>query len=202
MNIDKIKVSYISAVYQTGAFLVKAQPFQLRSGKQSHLYLNHRQFLTQSIYLSLIAKAFTALIQQKLNEFSLGVVDSIMSPIIAGAISTHTEANIVVVKSKKLAHGMQDDIYGSLDKEIVIVDDMTSTGNTIIEVIKKIRKHGGHVNYCVVCAERDPTGANNLLKEGVKLLSIANFTEIVDSLKDKLTEDELLYISSELNNDA
>ncbi len=197
MKFDDLKKQYIDAVYETGAFLIKDEPFELRSGKRSHIYLNHRQFLTKSEFLLVVAKAFTAKIKTVLTDFQIAVVDSIMSPIIAGAISTYANVDIVVVKSNPLEHGTKQDIYGDISKEIVIIDDMTSTGGTIIESAQKIRAKGGIVNYCIVSAYRDLSAIKKLKEFNIQTLAIASFKEVVDFLQDKLSEKELNCLKSE-----
>jgi orotate phosphoribosyltransferase len=58
MSLDHLKSQYFDGVYKSKAFLIKEQPFILQSGKQSHLYLNHRNFLSQSNYLALVANIY------------------------------------------------------------------------------------------------------------------------------------------------
>lgn len=197
MNIDNYRKAYIEAIYKSKALLIKPQLFTLRSGKASHIYLNHRQFLTQSNYLTLIAEAYTALIQTELSDYTLAVVDSIMSPIIAGAISTITGHDLAVVKTKKLEHGTQEDIYGKMNKPLVIVDDMSSTGGIIIETAQKIRNQGGQVAHCVISACRNNQASSKLQKHGIQMLAIASFGEIISTLKPNLTTQELEIIATE-----
>ena len=120
-----------------------------------------------------------------------------MSPIISGAISANNNVDIVVVKSEKLQHGMKNDIFGSLKNEIVIVDDMTSTGGTIIKAVNKIRAHGGVVRYCCVCAQRDSVANDSLREIGVNLIAIATFSEILVALEQQFSEKELMILKNE-----
>lgn len=54
MDFDTLKSQYIAGIYQTKALLIKEQPFTLQSGKKSHVYLNHRDFLSTHAYLTLV----------------------------------------------------------------------------------------------------------------------------------------------------
>jgi len=197
MDLQELKQLYINGVYKSKALLVREEPFTLQSGRKSHIYLNHRNFLAQSEYLILVAKIYWKLIQEVIQEYKLGVVDSVMSPIIVGALSGLASKNLVVIKSAKLEHGTKEDIYGDCSGEIVIIDDMTSTGGMIIEAAQKIRKSGGSINYAIVSACRDQTAKDNLAKENIKLLSIATFDEIIAGLRSQLTNKEKELITKE-----
>jgi orotate phosphoribosyltransferase len=203
MQLAKLKQQYIEGVYQTKALLICEKPFTLQSGGQSRLYLNHRNFLAQSKYLTLVAKIYLELIDEEvLSEYKLAVVDSVMSPVIVGAMSALSNKDLTIIKHAKLEHGTKEDIYGDCSGEIVIIDDMTSTGGTIVEAAQKIRKTGGKVNYAVVSACRNKSAERNLAKENITLLSIAGFDEILFQLHPQLTEQEKQLVKSEYEMDA
>ncbi len=190
MQLAQLKTDYINGIYQTKALLIKEQAFTLQSGKKSHLYLNHRDFLSQHVYLTLIANIYHLLAAEIENNYVLGVVDSVMSPIIVGAMSTLYQRDYVVVKKAPLTHGTQADIYGAVKNPVLLIDDMTSTGGTLIEAADKIRMAGGSVDYAIISAYRDLTAIENLAKHQIKLLSIASFDEIIAQLHDTLTPAE------------
>jgi orotate phosphoribosyltransferase len=189
-DIKTLKRFYVEGVYETKALLIREQPFTLQSGRQSHIYLNHRNFLAKSDHLTLVANIYLQLIDQVLKDYKLAVVDSVMSPIIVGAMCTLSGKDLTIIKSAKLEHGTKEDIYGECTGEIVIIDDMTSTGGTIAEAAGKIRNAGGVVNYAVVSACRDQSAKQNLAKERITLLSIAGFDEILCALQFQLTAQE------------
>ncbi len=190
MQLQELKKQYVEGIYQTKALLIREEPFILQSGRQSHIYLNHRNFLAKSKYLILISKIYQNLIDSVLRDYKLAVVDSVMSPIIVGSMCTLSNKDLTIIKSAKLEHGTKEDIYGECSGEIVIIDDMTSTGGTILEAARKIRTAGGTVNYAVVSACRDQSAKENLVKENITLLSVAGFDEIISLLAANLTDKE------------
>ncbi len=190
MDLNQLKHAYIEAVYKTEALMIKEEPFDLQSGGKSHIYLNHRIFLSRYNYIELIARIYLELLAPLVKHYRLCAVDSVMSPILVGAMSVLDKKDIVVVKSKKSEHGVKEDIYGRIAGEVVVVDDMSSTGGTLLEAARKIREKGGLVRYAVVSACRDQRAHENLSKENLELLSIASFREIIDYLKPRLTPQE------------
>lgn len=197
MLLQDLKQQYVEGVYEGGALLIREQPFTLQSGRQSHIYLNHRNFLAKSKYLKLIAQIYLNLIEEKIKDYKLAVVDSIMSPIIVGSMCALSAKDLTIVKSAKLEHGTKEDIYGDCQGEIVVIDDMTSTGGTITEAARKIRNAGGIVNYAVVSASRNETAKHNLANENITLLAIATFDEIIAALMFQLSAQEKELIKLE-----
>jgi orotate phosphoribosyltransferase len=198
-SLDELKREYMEAVYKTEAFMIKEEPFDLQSGGKSHLYLNHRIFLSRYNYIELIARIYLQLLAPVVKHYLLCAVDSVMSPILVGAMSVLDKKDIVVVKSKRSEHGVKDDIYGRIAGEVVVVDDMSSTGSTLIEAARKIRDKGGLVRYAVVSACRDQRAHENLSTEKLELLSIASFREIIDYLKPRLTPVEKELVKGEFS---
>lgn len=84
MELEKLKRDYMEAVYKTEALMIKEEPFDLQSGRKSHIYLNHRNFLSHYNYLELIARAYLRLLEPLVRHYRLCAVDSVMSPSLSG----------------------------------------------------------------------------------------------------------------------
>lgn len=190
MNINQLKSQYIEGIYKTKALLIKEDAFTLQSGKRSHIYLNHRNFLSDHVYLSLVANIYHELSKSIDGDYTLGAVDSIMSPIITGAMSVMFKRDYVVIRKTPLTHGTQEFIYGKVTKDILLIDDMTSTGDTLIDAAEKIRAKGGSVRYAIISAYRDDTAIQNLESRHIKAMSIASFADIINQLYPVLTAKE------------
>jgi orotate phosphoribosyltransferase len=190
MTFKQLQTAYIQGIYQSKAFLIKEQPFTLQSGKQSHLYLNHRTFLAHHSHLCLIAHIYHTLSENITEEFVLGAVDSLMSPLIVGAMSALFKKDYIVVKKEALHHGTKEYIYGNPKQHVLLIDDMTSTGDTLIDASEKIRAKGGIVNYAIISAYRERNALDNLLAKGITPLCIASFDEIIQHLTPTLTAKE------------
>ena len=190
MNLEQLKIHYIEGIYRTKSLLIQENCFTLQSGKKSHIYLNHRYFLSNSGYLSLVATLYHELTRNLSSNYVLGAVESIMSPVIVGAMSVLFQKDFVAIQKKPMTHGTQATIYGDIKNEVLLVDDMTSTGDTLIEAALKIRANGGAVNYAVISAYREETALYNLQSHAITPLSIASFAEIITQLFPTLTSRE------------
>lgn len=196
--LDQLKKQYIESIYKEKAFLIKEKPFKLHHGGESHLYLNHREFLSKYKYLDLLTNIYIELIPKDLKDFKLGALDSQMSPVLCGLISAKIKKDIVIVKENKTEHGLEQKIYGDPSGEIVLIDDMTSTGTMPINAAKELRNKGASVNYLIVSACRDLSAVENTAKENIKTLYVAKFEEILKTLWDKLSEAEKNIIQKEI----
>jgi len=88
-------------------------------------------------------------------------------------------------------------MYGIAEGNIVIIDDMTSTGSTIIKAANKLAKLGCQAKHCIVSAYRDEQLLSFLRKHNLQLHAIASFKEIIDYLKPTLSTRELELIQIE-----
>ena len=80
MNIKILKKKYINLIYQQKAFLIKQEYFQLHHAGQSHLYLNHNQFLSQFKNLNLFTDLYLKLIPKNIKKLNpMGVQLGLMS---------------------------------------------------------------------------------------------------------------------------
>lgn len=195
-NLEELKALYVEGIYQTKALLIREKPILLQSGKRSHIYLNHRHFLSNHSYLTLVARIYHRLSQSIDEEFILGAVESITSPVIVGAMSAQAQLDYVIVRRSPLSHGTQESIYGKLTKPVLLIDDMTSTGGTLIEAAENIRAHGGRVRGALISAYRDDTALANLREKDITLQSIVSFTEIMERLLPLLTDQEREIVQS------
>lgn len=194
MNTTELRQRYVEGIYETRSLLIREEPFDLKSGRTSHVYLNHNNFLVQSRYLAVVAELYASRIAALRPLCTLGVVDSIMSPIIAGAISVRHHSDIVVIKSHTMSHGVKDDIFGDPSGEVVLIDDMTSSGGTIREAALKVREYGGKISLAVVSASRDERAKDALRQHGIELVSLFTFDDIFELLEPRLSPRERALI--------
>jgi orotate phosphoribosyltransferase len=198
MSIDRLRKQYIDAIYKEKAFLIKKNYFRLHHGGESHLYLNHREFLSQYKYLDLLARLYIEMIPRGLKNFKLGAIDSQMSPVLCGLIAEKLKKDVVIVKENKTENGLEQKIYGDPKGKIVLIDDMTSTGTMPINAAKALRKKGAEVNYLLVSACRDLSAVKNTAKDGIKTLYVATFEEILRTLGSKLSDSEKNIVQKEI----
>lgn len=158
--------------------VVKFGKFTLSSGKESDYYVNMKMAVTDPKILKVIAKIVS-------NSINPEKIDKIAGPAlgavpIATAISLESEIPMLMIRKAKKGYGTSKIIEGTLEKGdlVVVVEDVTTTGNSLLKAVKAIEENGGDVKRAVVIVDRDEGAIENLEKEGIllePLLSINDF---------------------------
>jgi len=101
----------------------------------------------------------------------------------------------IYVRKETKEHGMTRRIEGFLrpGDRVLLLDDVITTGSSILEAAEAIRAEGGVVEDAVVLLDRQQGGEANLRKAGVKLHSFANMRRIADELLSRGTIEESQY---------
>mgnify|MGYP001054360732 CR=1 FL=1 len=177
-ELSELTRRYARAVYESGALLIREEPFTLRSGRKSHLYINHREFLSSSANIRLMAELYQELLRIHVGECTVAAVDSIMSPVLCGAITILGGENVVSVRPTKLEHGTEEQVYGSVSGRVAMIDDMTSSGGTILAAAKVLRARGHEVSHAIVSVVRDKSLEGVFAAEGLSLAYVATLPQL------------------------
>ena len=128
-------------------FFRPEQPFTWASGIKSPVYCDNRLTLTAPAVRNDVEKGLTILIQE---NFPLAQV--LMGTSTAGiahaAICGHLLGMPMgYVRSGAKDHGRQNQIEGKLEpgQKVVVVEDLISTGGSVIEVVEALREAGAEV---------------------------------------------------------
>ena len=76
-----------------------------------------------------------------------------------------------VVRKEPKKHGQRRLIEGNLpdDARVVLVDDVITTGGSVIRAVRAVEEEGGKVLKVLCLVDRKEGGAENLAAEGVPL---------------------------------
>ena len=128
-------------------FFRPEEPFTWASGIKSPVYCDNRLTLTAPAVRNDVEKGLTILIQE---NFPLAQV--LMGTSTAGiahaAICGHLLGMPMgYVRSGAKDHGRQNQIEGKLEpgQKVVVVEDLISTGGSVIEVVEALREAGAEV---------------------------------------------------------
>lgn len=157
--------------------VVKFGKFILSSGKESDYYVNMKMAITDPRILNLIAKIISnQIIEDKIDKIAgpaLGAVP------IATAVSLESKISMLMVRKEKKGYGTSQLIEGNLKEgdSIIVVEDVTTTGNSLIKAIKALEENGGIIKKAFVIVDRDEGALENLKKEGIQLEPLLSITD-------------------------
>jgi orotate phosphoribosyltransferase len=157
---------------------VKKGDFTLASGKKSGYYVNVKEVYTEPEVLREIAKEMAKLIREKDIDRIAGVALGAVP--ITVALSLELEIPFLVIRKDKKGHGTNVRIEGELRKgdKVIMVEDVVTTGGSVIQGVKEIREKGTCDTVLVVIDREE--GAMGLLKEnGIELISLLTAKELL-----------------------
>ena len=157
--------------------VVETGEFTLASGKKSNYYVNMKRAITNPEILSTISK----IIHEKIENDN---VDKVAGPAlgavpIATAISLESNLPLLMIRKEKKGYGTGKLIEGELleNDNVIVVEDVTTTGNSLMKAIKAIKDNGGNVNRAFVCVDREEGAIENFANENIKLEPLVSVSE-------------------------
>ncbi len=170
------------------------EPFTWASGIKSPVYCDNRLTLTAPGVRGDIENGLAALIRENYPD-----AEALMGTSTAGiahaAITAHLlDLPMGYVRSGAKDHGRQNRIEGKLERgqRVVVVEDLISTGGSVIEVVDALREAGAEVLGVVsIFTYGMQRGLDRLAEAKVKNISLTNFDVIAEVAA------ELGYIKNE-----
>lgn len=160
--------------------VVKYGEFTLSSGKKSDYYVDMKRAITDPKILSKIAEIIT----EKLEDEE---IDKVAGPALGAipivtAVSIKSSTPMLMIRKEKKGYGTSELIEGDLNPEdkVVVMEDVTTTGNSLIKAIKAVSTNGGIVNKAFVVVDREEGAIENLEKIGVVLEALVSVQDFVD----------------------
>ena len=163
-------------------FLRPEQPFLWASGIKSPIYCDNRLTLTAPAVRNDIENGLAELIRRYYPE-----TEVLMGTSTAGIAHAAITAHILglpmgYVRSGNKDHGRQNRIEGKLEagQKTVVVEDLISTGGSVIETVEALREAGANVLGIVsIFTYGMQKGLDRLAAAGAENHSLTNFDAII-----------------------
>ncbi len=163
-------------------FLRPEQPFTWASGIKSPLYCDNRLTLTSVPVRNDVENAIAEVVKSVYPEAEV-LMGTSTAGIAHAAISAHILGlPMGYVRSGAKDHGRQNQIEGRLEKgqKVVVVEDLISTGGSVIEVVDVLREAGAVVLGVVsIFTYGMKKGLERLAAANVKNVSLTDFDSLV-----------------------
>lgn len=157
------------------------EPFTWASGIKSPVYCDNRLTLTAPEVRNRVEEGLKGLIEQHFPDVQV-VMGTSTAGIAHAAITAHLmELPMGYVRSGSKDHGRKNQIEGRLEKgqKVVVVEDLISTGGSVIEVVKVLREAGAEVLGVVsIFTYGMKKGLERLAAENIENFSLSNFDAI------------------------
>lgn len=164
-------------------FFRPEEPFTWASGIKSPVYCDNRLTLTAPEVRTDIENGLAELIKENYPEAEV-LMGTSTAGIAHAAITAHLlNMPMGYVRSGAKDHGRQNQIEGRLEKgqKVVVVEDLISTGGSVIEVVNVLREAGAEVLGVVsIFTYGMQKGLDRLEAADVKNISLTNFDCIAE----------------------
>ena len=160
------------------------EPFTWASGIKSPVYTDNRLTLTAPEVRLDVEQGLAQLIRDNYPEAEV-LMGTSTAGIAHAAITAHLlNMPMGYVRSGAKDHGRQNQIEGRLEpgQKVVVVEDLISTGGSVIEVVEVLREAGAEVLGVVsIFTYGMQKGLERLAAAKVKNISLTNFDVVAET---------------------
>ena len=157
------------------------EPFIWASGIKSPVYCDNRLILTAPAVRTEVEKAIAETVRREYPE-----AEALMGTSTAGIAHAAIAAEMMglpmgYVRSGAKDHGRQNQIEGRLEagQKVVVVEDLISTGGSVLEVVEVLRQAGAEVLGIVsIFTYGMQKGIDRLAKANVRNVSLTDFDTV------------------------
>lgn len=181
MDMDKLIAKDLLSI--GAVFLRPEEPFTWASGIKSPVYCDNRLTLTAPAVRLDVENGLAEVIRKEYPQ-----VEVLMGTSTAGIAHAAITAHLLglpmgYVRSGAKDHGRGNQIEGKLEKgqKVVVVEDLISTGGSVIEVVNVLREAGAEVLGIVsIFTYGMKKGLERLTEANVRNVSLTNFDVVAE----------------------
>ena len=151
--------------------------FTLRSGKTSHYYLDKYLFSTQPDILAALGKMFAEHVEPGVNRLAGAELGGI--PLVTAA-SMASGLPSIFIRNQKKEYGTAKQLEGKLnaDDQVLLVEDVCTTGGQVLEAAKVIEAQGAKVVKIVGTIDREEGARENIEAAGYTFAALFTKTDL------------------------
>lgn len=186
---------FATFLHQNG--IIKFGDYTLASGKKSSYYVDLRLVPSYPHQFRRMVKHLQSLISEQIGFDNVDSVASVPTGglVISSSLAYELVKPLVYVRSQVKDYGTGKLIEGIVKSgdRILLIDDVATTGGSVINGIRELRKAGAKITDAYVIVNRLEGAEKNLLQEGVTLHQIFDIMQVAKILHEqKLIDDSVL----------
>ncbi len=164
-------------------FLRPEEPFTWASGIKSPIYCDNRLTLTAPAVRTQVEQGLAAIVRREYPEAEVLMGTSTAGIAHAAIVAHLLDMPMGYVRGGNKDHGRQNRIEGKLEagQKVVVIEDLISTGGSVIEVVDALREAGAQVlGVASIFTYGMQKGLDRLAAAQVKNISLSNLDALVD----------------------
>ena len=158
--------------------------FTLASGKRSSMYVDLRLLVSQPNLMQAAAAAYAKELAALQCDRIAGVPYAALP--IGMAVALASGVPLIYNRKESKSHGLGKDIEGlwKPGERVVIIEDVITTGGSIVSSVELFRAAGLVVEDAIVLLDRQQGGVENLQKAGIRVHSVLALGDVLDLLSE------------------
>jgi orotate phosphoribosyltransferase len=177
------RAALAGALFRIGA--LRFGRFTLASGKSSPYYLDLRVLPSDPETYGLAIAAYRAVVE-KIGAMNFDAVAGVATAgvTLSSPLAYVLKKPMLYVRSEEKGHGLGRRVEGAVRPgwRTIVVDDLITTGGSILSAVEALRGAGCVVKEALVLVDRLEGGPERLASAGVRLNSFVDVKELVEML--------------------
>ncbi|MEX2028938.1 MAG: orotate phosphoribosyltransferase [Candidatus Paceibacterota bacterium] len=165
---------------------VPDNPITFKSGIISPVYIDNRKLPSHPHEWKVIIGSFAKIIKkEKIKAEVVAGVETAGIPHSA-ALGFFMKTPSVFIRKEAKDHGTKKMVEGGsvLNKHVLLIEDLVTTGSSSLNAVENIRKAGGKISSCLVIVSYNfPSSRRAFNKAKVKLHTVTSFPVILEEAK-------------------
>ncbi|MGQ9542796.1 MAG: orotate phosphoribosyltransferase [Candidatus Bathyarchaeia archaeon] len=165
---------------------IKFGVFKLTSGRLSPYYVDLRSIPSYPEAFRKVMEFYGVLVREGVGLESFERISCVPTSglLFASVLAFQHSKPILYVRREPKTHGRERRIEGVMSPgdRVVLIDDLITTGKSLVDVAQVIRGEGGIVTDAIVLLDREEGGRGSLERIGVKLHSFMRISEVANRL--------------------
>lgn len=185
-------------LYNIGA--VSIDEFKLHSGKISPIYIDLRLLASFPQALRQAAAAYRTILEKL--QFDIITTAPLAGLPIGTAVALDMNIPLVYPRKTAKAYGSGKLVEGKWEEgqTAVVIDDVTTSGDSILQTIQAVEQVGLRVTDAVLLIDREQGGAENIRAAGCNFHAVITLAEILTILEeaDRITGEQRHHVLANL----
>jgi orotate phosphoribosyltransferase len=168
-------------LYDIGA--VQLGKFRLHSGRKSRIYLDLRILVSYPEALRQAVSAYQTVLDDL--EYDLIAATPLAGLPLGTAVCLATDTPLIYPRKAAKSYGTGKEIEGvwKVGQRVVILDDLVTSGDSILQAIVALKAAGLQVTDAVVLVDREQGGVQTLQEHGYHLHAAIKITHLLAILE-------------------
>ncbi|MET3730645.1 orotidine-5'-phosphate decarboxylase [Moheibacter stercoris] len=191
---------FLLKAYELG--IIKFGNFTLKSGIESPFYVDLRPLSSSPQLLKTLANNLLELADDAPYDLICGVPYAALP--MGTTMSLASGTPLIIKRKENKGYGTKRMVEGVYEdgQNCLLVEDVITSGQSLLETIDEIEREGLNVTDCVVVLDREQGGIEKLKKKGYTVKTLFTINEVIEILHryHRLSDGELSRVKNFLNN--